>query len=301
MDSVSTPLSIRPYTRLPKGSQPPSLYEPYRATIKRAPSKPLIVLPHTLSEITGPIFGHEKVGEKDNDLTCQHAGEPIGERIIVSGHVLDSNGRPVSTIAGPNIQGPWDMTAVSSGPKTTLFVSNVLNGGAAKGAHVIDNSTVLRIGLTSGPGQRPKVLSQQVIANGIPWRDDPAALAIGPTGVALAGNGTLYVANTLLNQITAIPDAMTRTTPAGGGGTPVSTGEHLKQPLGLVIAPNGDIVTANAGDGNLVETTPSGKQVAVVTADKKTGAGSLFGLVIAPRDTGVYFVDDGDNALKLLH
>jgi len=215
--------------------------------------------------------------------------------------VLDSNGRPVSTIAGPNIQGPWDMTAVSSGPKTTLFVSNVLNGGAAKGAHVIDNSTVLRIGLTSGPGQRPKVLSQQVIANGIPWRDDPAALAIGPTGVALAGNGTLYVANTLLNQITAIPDAMTRTTPAGGGGTPVSTGEHLKQPLGLVIAPNGDIVTANAGDGNLVETTPSGKQVAVVTADKKTGAGSLFGLVIAPRDTGVYFVDDGDNALKLLH
>jgi protocatechuate 3,4-dioxygenase, beta subunit len=95
MDSVGTRLSIRPYARPPKGSQPPSLYEPYRATIKRAPLKPLVILPHTLSEITGPIFGHEKVGPKDNDLTCQHAGEPIGERIIVSGRVLDSNGRPV--------------------------------------------------------------------------------------------------------------------------------------------------------------------------------------------------------------
>ena len=96
MDSeVSTRVSVKGYIRLPKGSQPPSLYEPYHATIKRAPLKPLILLPHTLSEITGPIFGHEKVGEKDNDLTSQHAGEPIGERIIVHGRVLDSNGRPI--------------------------------------------------------------------------------------------------------------------------------------------------------------------------------------------------------------
>jgi protocatechuate 3,4-dioxygenase, beta subunit len=95
MDSVTTRFSVRPYTRPPTDSQPPSLYEPYRATTTRAPLKPLIVLPHTLSEITGPVFGHEKVGENDNDLTSQHAGEPIGERIIVSGRVLDSNGRPI--------------------------------------------------------------------------------------------------------------------------------------------------------------------------------------------------------------
>jgi len=96
MDSdVSTRVSVKAYARLPKGSQPPSLYEPYRGTIKRAPLKPLVILPHTLSEITGPIFGHEKVRDKDNDLTSQHAGEPIGERIIVHGRVLDSNGRPV--------------------------------------------------------------------------------------------------------------------------------------------------------------------------------------------------------------
>jgi protocatechuate 3,4-dioxygenase beta subunit len=96
MNSVTTRVSIRPYVRSPKGSQPLSLYEPYRATIKRAPLKPLIVLPHTLSEITGPIFGHEQVGGNDHDLTRQHAGEPVGERIIVSGRVLDSNRRPVS-------------------------------------------------------------------------------------------------------------------------------------------------------------------------------------------------------------
>jgi hypothetical protein len=215
--------------------------------------------------------------------------------------VLNSNGHAVSTIAGSQIAGPWDMTSVSSGSDTTLFVSNVLDGGAAKGIHVIKNSTVLRIRLQSGPGQPPKVLGETVIANRIPWRDDPAALVIGPTGVALASSGTLYLANTLDNQITAIPDAMTRTTAAAGGGTPVSTGQHLKQPLGLTIAPNGDILTTNAGDGNMVETTPAGKQVAVSTADKKTGAGSLFGFVVAPAGNAIYYVDDGDNTLKILH
>jgi len=95
MDGKTTLTSIKPYRRVPEGSQPPSLYEPYHSTTKRAPLKPLILLPHTLSEITGPIYGHEKMGEKDNDLTAQHEGEPLGERIIVSGRVLDSNGRPV--------------------------------------------------------------------------------------------------------------------------------------------------------------------------------------------------------------
>jgi hypothetical protein len=68
-----------------------------------------------------------------------------------------------------------------------------------------------------------------------------------------------------------------------------------------VLAPNGDIITTNAGDGNMVETTPSGQQVATVTADSKTGAGSLFGLVVAPQGKGVYYVDDGENTLRLLH
>lgn len=215
--------------------------------------------------------------------------------------VIDSSGKAVETIAGRQIQGPWDSTAVTHGSMTTLFVSNVLNGGAKKGIHTIDNSTVLRIDLESGPGQPPKVLSQQVIANGIPWVDSPAALAVGPTGVALAANGTLYLADTLANRITAIPQALTRTTPAPAGGTTVTEGGHLKEPLGLVLAPNGDIITTNAGDGNMVETTPGGRQLVAQTADTKTGAGSLFGLVVAPGGTGVYYVDDGDNTLRLLH
>ncbi|WP_186417633.1 protocatechuate 3,4-dioxygenase subunit beta [Bosea sp. CS1GBMeth4] len=67
----------------------------YRSTLKRAPSQPLILLPHMLSETTGPVFGHVAVSETDSDLTRHHAGEPLGERIIVSGRVLDEDGRPV--------------------------------------------------------------------------------------------------------------------------------------------------------------------------------------------------------------
>jgi predicted lipoprotein with Yx(FWY)xxD motif len=215
--------------------------------------------------------------------------------------VLDSEGKPVETIASNNIQGPWDSTAKSEGSKTTLFVSNALNGGAAKGVHTIDNSTVLRIELESGEGQQPKVLSETVIANHIPWVNSAEALVLGPTGLALASNGTLYVASTENNRILSIPEATTRTTPAAKGGTVLTEGGHLKEPLGMVLAPNGNIITSNGGDGNMVETTPAGQQVAVQTADKKTGAGALFGLAIDPKGKGIYFVDDGENTLDFLH
>lgn len=88
-------MNIRGYRRPDRRTQPPYLYPAYRSTTRRAPTSPLIVLPHTLSEITGPVYGHEDVGELDHDLTRQHPGEPVGERIIVSGHVLDENGHPV--------------------------------------------------------------------------------------------------------------------------------------------------------------------------------------------------------------
>ncbi len=215
--------------------------------------------------------------------------------------VLNSEGKVIQTVASKNIQGPWDSTATSEGSKTTLFLSNALNGGAAKGIHTIDNSTVLRIELESGEGQTPKVLSETVIADGIPWVDSAEALVLGPTGLALGSNGTLYVASTDGNKIFAISEATTRMTPAANGGTVLTEGGHLKEPLGMVLAPNGNIITSNGGDGNMVETTPAGQQVAVQTADKKTGAGSLFGLVVAPEGKSVYFVDDGENTLNLLH
>jgi len=214
--------------------------------------------------------------------------------------VLDSEGRPVETIASNDIQGPWDSTAKSEGSKTLLFVSNALNGGPAKALKPIDNSTVVRIELESGEHQRPKVLRETVIADGIPWVDSAEALVLGPTGLALASNGTLYVASTQDNRILAIPEASTRTTPAAKGGTVLTEGGHLKEPLGMALAPNGDILTTNGGDGNIVETTPAGKQLAVQTADTKTGAGALFGLAISPAGNDIYFVDDGENTLEEL-
>jgi protocatechuate 3,4-dioxygenase, beta subunit len=78
-----------------EGSDPPYLYPDYRSTRLRAPSRPLLLLPHTLSEVTGPVFGHDAVAELDHDLTEGHAGEPLGERIIVTGRVTDRDGRPV--------------------------------------------------------------------------------------------------------------------------------------------------------------------------------------------------------------
>ncbi len=214
--------------------------------------------------------------------------------------VLDSDGKAVETIAGKNIQGPWDSTARSEGAKTSLFVSNALNGGATKGRHTVRNSTVLRIDLESGQGEIPKVLGETVIANGIPWVDSPEALVLGPTGLALASNGTLYVASTEDSKILAISEAATRSSAAAKGGTVLTEGEHLKEPLGMVLAPTGNILVSNGGDGNMVEITPAGEQVAVQSADSKTGAGSLFGLVLAPEGKGIYFVDDGENTLNLL-
>lgn len=78
-------------------SHPPYIHEAYRSTVLRGPQRPLIPLRHTLSERTGPVFGHESVGPLDDDLTRNGAkdGEPLGERIIVTGRVLDEVGRPI--------------------------------------------------------------------------------------------------------------------------------------------------------------------------------------------------------------
>src|SRR5688572_33254435 len=83
------------HRREDEGVQPPYLYPDYVATRLRAPKKPLIILPRTLSDTTGPAYGRDPVGELDNDLTRQRAGEPLGERIILTGRVLDGDGRPV--------------------------------------------------------------------------------------------------------------------------------------------------------------------------------------------------------------
>lgn len=125
--------------------------------------------------------------------------------------------------------------------------------------------TVLRITLHRHDDRPPTRVATTVIGSGFAQKTDPAALVIGPTGVGLR-DGTLYVADTENNRITAIPDALKRDNSAYPGRV-VTTNEHLNGPLGLAIAPNGHILTVNAGDGNIVETTPRGRQVAVRTLD----------------------------------
>lgn len=83
------------YRRDVAAIDPPYDYPEYRSTQYRHPLQPLVMLPHTLSEITGPVYGHRSVVPSDHDLTCQHAGEPLGERIIVSGRLLDGDGTPI--------------------------------------------------------------------------------------------------------------------------------------------------------------------------------------------------------------
>ncbi len=87
--------ALRGYRKPDRGTQPDYLYPPYASTVKRSPTQPLVLLPTTLSEVTGPVFGYDLIRDNDFDLTRQHASDPIGERIVVSGRVLDTNGRPV--------------------------------------------------------------------------------------------------------------------------------------------------------------------------------------------------------------
>ena len=84
------------YRKPHPGTQPDYDYPPYASTQKRCPRQPLVVVPQTLSEITGPLFGFDAVKPGDNDLTRQHKGDPLGERIVVSGRVLDESGKPVT-------------------------------------------------------------------------------------------------------------------------------------------------------------------------------------------------------------
>jgi hypothetical protein len=224
--------------------------------------------------------------------------------------VLDSHGTVRETFSRHGINGPWDMTALDLGGIADLFVTNVLNGTVAAGGATVDRGTVLRLVITSAPSALPRLVAVTQIGSGFGEHTDPAALVIGPTGVGLGPNGTLYVADTVASRIAAIPNAVFRVSDDGTGQT-VTQGGALMGELGLAIAPGGDILTVNSGDGNMVETTPGGTQAAVKTVDAQgspAGAGNLFGLAVKPGADAVYFVDDfggppasNSNVLDLFH
>jgi len=220
--------------------------------------------------------------------------------------ILNSHGTPVETVAGPLINGPWDLSAsnVLGGTLSVLYVSNVLNGTVAAEPNTVDKGTIVRLVLINLPSQPPRVVLENVIATGFPERTDEAALVVGPTGSAVATGHfwweqTLYVASSVDNRITEVPNALLRLFPATGGGRTVTEGGDIDDPLGMTLAPNGAILTANGENAKLVETTPAGAEAASFSTED--GPGGLFGLAITANQKGVVFVNDNENVLELLN
>ena len=221
--------------------------------------------------------------------------------------VLDAEGHVAGTLAGAAINDPWgNMAVIDRGESATLFVSNVGFdiGPPAPDAPVVARATVLRLDLAITPGKPPAVTAQTVIASGFGAKADKDVFLIGPTGLALAPDGTLYVSDAIGNRITAIADAPTRPASAGTGRDITRDG-LLKRPLALVLAPNGHLVATNALDGQAVEIDPhSGRQIGArwLDADRAQtppGSGDLFGLALTPGGDGLYYVEDDMNTLVL--
>ncbi len=213
--------------------------------------------------------------------------------------VLNSAGTPVETWSSPNINGPWDMTAAKTASGVALFLSNVLSRPAGtKGTPPSGQCTVVRIDVALAGASAPQMTGSTVIGSGYVWQANKAALVQGPTGVALGRNGTLYVAETLTDKVSAIPEALTRTTAVDVSSSTLSSEGSLRGPLGMTLAPDGDVVAVNGNNGDAVEITPAGRQVATVTL-AHNGAGDLFGLTVAPGGKELLFVNDGTNALDV--
>jgi hypothetical protein len=208
--------------------------------------------------------------------------------------ILNSKGKEVMTLSSSTLlDGPWDLTINDLGGQAQVFVSNVLSG------------TVTRIDLTIPTNGNPIVTNAVQIAHGYIIRTDPAALVVGPTGLAYdAAKQLLYVASTGDNAIFAIAAAG----PDAGKGTVIyADQQHLHGPLALTLTPNGDLITSNGDAVNpdptqpseLVEFTPTGQFVAQLSVD--SAPGSAFGIAVqtSGRDIRFAAVDDNLNTLDI--
>jgi hypothetical protein len=221
--------------------------------------------------------------------------------------VLDSAGKVAGVIAGDKINMPWgNMAVIDDGQTATLFVSNAGFGvGSPEGdPRVVNEATVLRIKLSIPEGKPPSVVDETVIASGFGSQPNKDVFLIGPTGLALGPNDTLYVSDATGNRISAIWDASTRDHSAGVGRTVTKDG-LLQTPLALATAPNGHLLVTNAKNGQVVEIDPAtGEQIKARWIDpnkaqKPPGSGDLFGIAMTPAGDGFYFVKDEDNTLAI--
>ena len=212
--------------------------------------------------------------------------------------ILDQNGNIVTTLVDSQLlDGPWDLTVHDQGEKAQVFVSNVLNG------------TVTRIDLEIPRHGDPIIESETRIASGYLFRTDPAALVVGPTGLAYdADHDTLYVASTGDNAIFALTNAKGTQQDEGMGTLVYQDNAHLRGPLGLVLTPNGDLITTNGDAVNpdpnfpseMVEFTPTGQFVDQVSVDS-SGQGGAFGIALesSGRQINLAAVDDVVNTLEV--
>ncbi|HZU35033.1 MAG TPA: TIGR03118 family protein [Gemmataceae bacterium] len=230
-----------------------------------------------------------------NVPTTDGTSATIGQTSLM---FLDSNGNLVANLTDNTLlNGPWDLTINDMGNTAQVFVANVLSG------------SITRIDLKIPHNGTPIVESMTEIASGYSHRPDSAAFEVGPTGLAYDPvHDVLYVASTADNAIFAIHRARTRTTDAGIGKLIYQDNAHLRGPLGLVLAPNGDLITTNGdainGDPNqpseLVEFTKSGHFVAQMPVNP-TGQGGAFGIALSTDGSQIRFaaVDDIANTLDV--
>lgn len=209
---------------------------------------------------------------------------------------INSNGQVVWTLSGKQyVNGPWDMTVYDQGSKATIFVSDVLSGSITR----------INIGISNGA---IALLNSATISSGYLHRPDPAALEVGPTGLAYdPSRDTLYVASGDDNAVYAIPDATQVTTNGGKGFRIYSDNLHLHGALALALAPNGNLICSNndvvnsvpAQPSELVEFTRGGVFVANHSVDPNQGGS--FGLAFGTVSGKTVFaaVDDNTSSLQV--
>jgi hypothetical protein len=213
--------------------------------------------------------------------------------------VLDYNGTVVTTITSPLLKGPWGMALDDDGATAKVFVSNVLNG------------TVIRLNLTLTPAFHVDSITK--IAQGYGFVNNNTFPLVGPSGLAYnEAFHTLYVTSAHASKIFAIAHADTITTVGGIGTQIYADAKHLHGPLGLAMAPNGDLISAQADNFNvnpnftseIVEFTKTGQFVAQFSIDAANGA--AFNIALDVNSDPLVpikfaYLNDGENTVNLIY